>query len=357
MNGKRIIFGLFISIVFIYLIVWIPQPVDWIQGELSIVKAFFGRTRIDFGHLQQILVNLKIIPLVLAFLVTPAHCLIRAHRWKVMVKPIGRLKLFDGFSIILVSYFANSILPLRIGEIVRGALLSGRIGVPLSSGIGSVAFDRALDMISLLLVIAGTGLLYNLPSEIKQASWLLILISLIIILLVVTLVVYRNPTSGVMERLLGFLPVKLRNTFLAVFDQFTAGFASLKSPGNYFAIIVDTILIWMLYASQVYLVMLAFNFTESYPLIGAGPILAAFVVLIISAVVLSIPSAPAGVGTFHAAVIFSLALFKVGMDEATGFAIIIHAVTIAFYLTVGLLFMWHEGLKLTQLRKIKSDQA
>ncbi len=270
-----------------------------------------------------------------------------------MVKRMGRLGLFDGFSIIIVSYFANSVLPLRVGEVVRGMLLGRRINISNSAGLGTVALDRVLDVISLLILIAITGLLYDFPAEIKHAAWILSIVSLGIILVIVIFAILKDQHGGLFGELLERLPTGLGKKLIGMIDQFVVGLTTLKSSSSYFLISIDSVIIWCLYAAQVLLVMIAFSFPQNYPLIASEPILTSFVILVISSIVLSIPSAPGGVGTFHAAVIFGLALFGVGVDEAVGFALIIHAISILFYIFGGFPLMWREGLKLKSLRWLK----
>jgi uncharacterized membrane protein YbhN (UPF0104 family) len=96
---------------------------------------------------------------------------------------------------------------------------------------------------------------------------------------------------------------------------------------------------------------------EKYPLIGSAPILASFVILAMNSIGVSVPSAPAGVGTFHAVLIFGLSLFDVPASEAAGFAVVIHAVTVAFYIVFGLPMMWREGLHLSELKSIKAPNG
>jgi len=355
LNNRRVVIGIFVSFILIYLIIWIPRPGGLFKGELSIFQAAFGQPRIDFTNLGRILLHLKPIPLILGFLVTPIHCLVRSHRWGIMVKHMSKLKLFDGFSIIMVSYFTNSILPLRIGEVVRGVLLGRRIKITNSAGLGTVALDRALDMVSLLVVIIITGLLFDFPAEIGYAAWLLSAISLIMILIIAAMILFKERHGNLPNRLLEWLPVGIGRRILSIINQFISGFAALKSPANYFLIVADSVIIWGLYAAQVLLVMIAFNLPANYPVIAAEPVMTSFVILVIAALVLSVPSAPGGIGTFHAAVIFGLALFGVGTDEAAGFAFIIHAITIIFYIFVGFPFMWREGLKLVHLRSMRVD--
>ncbi len=270
-----------------------------------------------------------------------------------MVKRIGRLKLFDGFSIIIVSYFANSVLPLRIGEVARGVLLGRRINISNSAGLGTVALDRVLDLISLLILITITGLLYDFPVEVKHAAWILSIVSLGIILIIAAFVIFKEQRDGLLGKLLERLPTGLGKKLIGMIDQFVVGLTALKSSSSYLLISIDSVIIWSLYAAQVWLVMIAFSFPQNYSLIASEPILTSFVILVIASAVLSIPSAPGGVGTFHAAIIFGLALFGVDVDEAVGFALIIHAVTVLFYILGGFPLMWREGLKLGNLRGLK----
>ena len=100
---------------------------------------------------------------------------------------------------------------------------------------------------------------------------------------------------------------------------------------------------------------MAFRFHLDYSLISINPVLATFVVLAITAVGLSVPSAPGGIGTFHAACVFGLALFSVDPDAAAGFALLIHAISIVFYLLGGFPCMWFEGLHWAQLRDIGNN--
>jgi uncharacterized membrane protein YbhN (UPF0104 family) len=132
-------------------------------------------------------------------------------------------------------------------------------------------------------------------------------------------------------------------------DNFLAGFALLKNSKHYFLVLLETVILWLLYAGQLYLVLLAFHFDTEFPLIAVSPILAVFFMLIIDTIGISVPSAPGSVGTFHAMVVFGLSLFEVPPDAAVGFAIVQHAVYVIYYLIAGLPFLWREGLHFSQL--------
>jgi len=61
------------------------------------------------------------------------------------------------------------------------------------------------------------------------------------------------------------------------------------------------------------------------------------------------------VGTFHGAVILALALYGIGANEAAGFALVLHLVSMVYYIFGGIPFMGREGLKLGQLQQLNSN--
>ncbi|HEV7734034.1 MAG TPA: lysylphosphatidylglycerol synthase transmembrane domain-containing protein, partial [Candidatus Binatia bacterium] len=56
---------------------------------------------------------------------------IRAQRWQVMLEPVARVSFRETFSATAIGFGATAVLPLRIGEIVRPALLGRRTGIGL----------------------------------------------------------------------------------------------------------------------------------------------------------------------------------------------------------------------------------
>jgi len=272
-----------------------------------------------------------------------------------MIRPLGRLKMIDGYSLQMVGYFSNTTLPLRIGEVIRGVLLSRRIGASKSAALATVVLERSLDFVSLSILIAILGFVYSFPPEIKRAAVILSVFVLGMVLVMLIMTFAEGPMISKIRRIIGTVPGGIGDRLIGIIEHFTSGFEVLKSGRRYPVIIMETIIIWLLYAGQELLVLYAFRFHIDYPLIAASPILVAFIILAVNAVGLSIPSAPGGVGTFHAACIFSLALFGVGVNEAAGFALVIHAASVIFFISGGIPFMWREGLRLGELRQLKEN--
>jgi len=354
MNNKRVWFGVGLSVFFIYLMIWKPDPGS--ISEQGIIFALFGTPRLDFGAIWSVLGQVNLLIIGLAFFVTPAHILIRAHRWVIMLKPIGKLSVLDAYSLELVGQVANSVLPLRIGEFARGVLLGKRMKISGSTGIATVVVERLLDVICALLLTVIVGLVYPFPEQVKQGAIAFGVMVSVGLGLMIYLAVAQDPLKGILGRLIAFLPVKWNEKVHQIVAQFATGFTLLKASGRSGVVIfIESLGIWLLYALQVYLVIWAFNFPQTYPQIGAMPMLTSLVILVISAMVLSVPSAPGGMGTFHAGMLFGLNIFAVPADPAAGFALVIHAITVLGYTVFGAPFLWREGIKLADLKNLHKE--
>jgi uncharacterized membrane protein YbhN (UPF0104 family) len=80
------------------------------------------------------------------------------------------------------------------------------------------------------------------------------------------------------------------------------------------------------------------------------PFIAAFLVLGMQMLGVTIPAAPGFIGTYHAAVVAGLAVFEVATELALSMAIVMHATFFFPFLLIGLLFLWWESLSLRDLR-------
>jgi uncharacterized protein (TIRG00374 family) len=69
----------------------------------------------------------------------------RASRWRFLMAPVKPIPLREAVALNWIGFFAIFALPLRLGEVVRPALTKMRQGVPISTGLGTVAVERIFD--------------------------------------------------------------------------------------------------------------------------------------------------------------------------------------------------------------------
>jgi len=89
---------------------------------------------------------------------------VRALRWRVLLVNIGTPRaqvprVRDLAEVIYLSWFVNSIVPAKLGDVYRGWLLRKTSGVPWSNAMGTIVAERMLDVIVLVVLMVSTGLL------------------------------------------------------------------------------------------------------------------------------------------------------------------------------------------------------
>ncbi|MFN2114442.1 MAG: lysylphosphatidylglycerol synthase transmembrane domain-containing protein [Anaerolineae bacterium] len=89
---------------------------------------------------------------------------IRGVRWGVLLQNSGESKdripgLADLSEIIYLSWFANSVVPAKLGDVYRGFLLRKSSGITWSHGMGTIVAERTLDAIVLVVLMICAGLL------------------------------------------------------------------------------------------------------------------------------------------------------------------------------------------------------
>ncbi len=365
MSKFRVLIGFLISLFFIYLIIWKPQLSAFLNGSVTVRDALFGVPRIDLVAMWSHVQSAKLFFVLITFLITPLHMLIRSHRWQLMIEPIGKIRLLDSYSIQTIGNLANTVFPMRLGEVAKAGLLTRRTKLPLSSSIASVVLERLLDVTFLLGIFGVAAVFYKFPENIAQTFNTAILIFGIGVIagfaIIITLVFSKDPIKGSIGLLVHLLPAKMAKTVEKLIRDFVSGFAMIRSSKHLLLIIFESLLLWVIYGLQNWMMIVAFGFNVDYPLISANPFLTVVVLLAVLAAGLSIPSAPGGIGTFHAAVILAMSLFGIHAEVAMGFAVVIHALSILFYCAAGVGFLWHEGLSMSELNEIgnsnQSEQA
>ena len=257
----------------------------------------------------------------------------RTYKWQMLLQPMGyRTRFLNGFLSILVGYFANLGLP-RMGEVVRGGLLSRYENIPVEKVMGTIVVDRAVDVICLgiaflLALIFESDKILGYIAENRGGGeaggaggfWLIALLAGIVF--AGLLFVFRTQ----------FLNNKIVKKVIGMLKGFWEGIQTVRKLEKPWLFIFHSLNIWFLFFLMTWLGFQAFGPTEHLGL------RAALTVFVFGTLGFVIPS-PGGMGTFHALVIASLTLFfGIRGDDAFSLAnIIFFSVQIGFNSALGLI--------------------
>lgn len=256
---------------------------------------------------------------------------IRAIRWTGMLDQAGINKQ-EGYSvpglpgmtqIIVLSWFANSVLPARLGDAYRSYLIKQRAKASFGVSFGTILAERLIDLIVLVSVLLVSGLVVfgtHAPDKAEQAfSWGGGVVAV-----------------GVMgvtgfwflrERIEGYLPSRIMPHYRKVRDGLFTALSRPLPPS------IISVLLWLCDGLRVYLVAWSLGYHISYP--------AGIMVALISALVSIIPFTPAGLGFVEGFMVTALTQIGIPASTAAAIALLDRVITYLSLIVIGIpLYVW-----------------
>lgn len=285
--------------------------------------------------------------LLLAAFVNLLHVPARAWRWRTLLDVGGAVPPFRELLLTTaIGYLVTFLVPGRIGEVVRPALLAGRSEVPLGAALASVLFERLLDTVMLVAFLAAFLLLSpELASEELRRATLLIggLAVGGLAAGVAAHRLWRSKLDVLISAVARRLPGRLGRLAERLGLTALRGFDSLLRPGAWWRLPLLSALVWSTSLGAFELVFAA----------GGTPVAptASLLMTAVGALGMAIPT-PAGVGGFEAVFTsFLTGTFSVPGARAAALALMAHAVAVVPALLLGLYYFLREGLSIGALRE------
>ena len=273
---------------------------------------------------------------------------VRSIRWSLMLSSIKKTKITRLFSIICISYMANSILPLRAGDLARAYLIGEKEGISKTAAFSTVILEKIYDGIALLLFLGVIALVFPFPMWLKTIGIITTLIFAGALLFTIFLVTFRNKTMDFTKFFLKFVPEKVRVKVLEILEKLIDGFDIVKDKKNLLPIALCSIIVWLMEAYLLYAIAVSFGFTSTV-------YLAIFTLVVINLGIM-VPSSPGNVGTFEYFCIKALSLFNVTKDIALGFALVYRVLQYTPITLLGFIFLLKEGVSLSSMTSLSSKK-
>lgn len=322
---------------------------------LTVTLLFFFLWKSDLGEVGRAIAGVNPWWLVAGFGVNVLALLLRALRWRIIVRPSDPPGRYDTFFATTIGFMASAVLPVRAGDLIRPALLSRRTDIRFSTALGTVLTERVLDLSSILLLylifvgwsLYGGGWEGRNEVFVRSSGAIALAILLALVIIVILALRFRPVVRRPLLPLARILPEKVGNSLLNFFDSFAD---SLRFPRGVplLSIFSFTALIWICLTSQFYFVMLAFG----SPL----PFVASFFITAMTVIGFAIPT-PGGIGGFHKVCqLVLMNFYGFGIDESVAIALVYHVVGTAPVLVVGGLLFVREGLSWKQIEEVEKAE-
>lgn len=296
-------------------------------------------------------------PLVaLAVAVVCATCLIRALRWKTLLRPLAPdASLHEAFAATCVGFSAIFLLG-RAGEVVRPAFLPLRDrAVKPGAAFVTIALERICDTAAVILLFAANLLLVRLPgvdeatfAQVRNAGLLLFAGAVVGLGALYWFGRRAESITARLEARLGSLPRFLRKAgglVVGLLGQLGRTLAVLAGGRALLATAGLTAALWGAITFANMLVLRAF---------GLGVSVSETVFVLGWSLVGSVvPTPGAGAGTYHAATAFGLTRYlSYPADDVQPAVIILHLVVFGSPLVFGLYYFLRSGFSVARLREL-----
>ena len=255
------------------------------------------------------------------------------QRWNTLLWPVARLRLWRTVQAIYIGLFANEVLPLRTGELIRCYLLGHWNDLRLSLVFASAAVERLFDGFWMLVAFLITaGFVRGIPTD------LIILVQILGILLMAGglllgwVVIHKQEAHAVFSE----------SRWAATLRHIVEGLHLMGNRRTMGLTALYSLLYLALQIVSVYALMKAYGLDLSF-WVAAG-------VLAIVRFATVVPNAPGNVGLFQAACVLALGLFDVEKNDAKTFSFIMFFALTLPLLVGGAIATARSGLNLGELK-------
>lgn len=256
---------------------------------------------------------------------------IRAWRWTRMLGRVGIdaehgypvPELPGMYQIILLSWFANCVVPARLGDAYRSFLLKARTGASFGMSFGTILAERLIDLVVLVSVLLVSGLIVFGAHAPDQAAKAFLFGGAVVVIGVVGIVVLWLLRNQI-ERI---LPLRV----MMHYRRLNRGLFRVLARPIPFGVM--SVLLWLGDGLRVFLIAWSLGQHISYQ--------AAIMVALISALVSIVPFTPAGLGFVEGFMVTALTQIGVPPGIAAAITLLDRVVTYLSLIVIGLpIYLW-----------------
>jgi len=309
---------------------WVPQVLGYALSVGCLAWVLYGY---PISDLVPAIRSLDWKWVVLGVAADLAVYVAHAWRWNTLLSPVVRLRPWRTVQAIYIGLFANEVLPLRTGELIRCYLLAHWNDFRMSLSFTSAAVERLIDGFWMLVVfIITASFVKGMPRD------LIILVQLLGVLLFVGAalliwVVFHKQHAHLLVA---------ESRWASTLRHIVEGLHLMGNPRTMGLTILLSLLYLVLSILSYYALMKAYGLDLSIWVAGG--------VLAVVRFATVVPNAPGNVGLFQVACVVAMGLFDVEKNDAKTFSFVLFFALTLPLLIGGAVATALTGLNLGELR-------
>ena len=309
---------------------------------ISLAALVIALRGIDDPHqVAEVLAQAEYVYLLPAVVGMMGFLFTRSIRWRLLIGP--QVSLARYFWVTNIGYLVSNILPFRLGDPARAAVIARGGEISTAAALSTVVVERVLDMLMVVALLAGVAPFVGGSGSAVTAG--LIAGGAALAASIMLLLLAFRPDWGrrATRRALGWIPRLDGERWARVLDGLFDGLAPLRSGRRALALLAWSVLTWVC--------VLVYYWTLLRAFLSHPPLLAAPFLVCVVGLGMAIPSSPGAMGVFHAVARYGLTIpFGVPVDQAVTIAFAMHIFQYVLGCLLGLIGLWQESLSLGWVR-------
>jgi uncharacterized protein (TIRG00374 family) len=292
-------------------------------GILAVVLfVVLTHVPLDYGASLRAIGQTNLWLYALAFAAFYFSFVVRTVRWEILLRNTGERNHFgELFHIIILAWFANCVLPAKMGDFYRAYLLRQQTEVSGSKGLGTIFSERALDFLVLMSLLIVSGLI-SFHATVPERFVPAFIVGLVIAAgLVLGLLVIRYSEG----RLSRFIPERLRERAARFKHGLLSAFA-----GRLPLLLGLTVVVWTAESARLFLVV------QALPLHVSLSLAQIMFIALVASLLTTIPALPGGLVLVEGGIIAVLVFFGLTSSQALSVAILDRVISYWSLIAVGL---------------------
>jgi len=258
---------------------------------------------------------------------------VHAWRWNTLLSPVARLPFWRTVQSIYIGLFANEVLPLRTGELIRCYLLAHWNNLRLSLSFASAAIERLIDGFWMVGAFLVTAYFIKLPNYMLDFVQVLTALLIVGALILGYVIVHKQHAHSLVRE----------SRWGSTLRHLVDGLHTMGKWRPFSRAVLVSLLYLVVQILSVWALMRAYGLDLS--------VWAAAGVLTVVRFGTVIPNAPGNLGLFQAATVLALTLFDVEKNDAKTFSFVMFFVLTLPLLVGGAVAVALTGLNLKEIRQ------
>lgn len=298
---------------------------------VSALFAILTVSRVDLAEVGVALGRVDFGLVLLAVPIVGVELVLRSIRWQRLLAPIAPVGLRRTTAYLAIGYFANSMLPARLGDVARAFLAGRAFEISRLAVLGTIVVERLADGIFILVVVAALGLVVTGGATLAStALWLGVLAVAGLVALAMGLAWVRRPGGG-----------RLRTSIRSFVDRVLLGMAGLRSPS---VAVPTAVLTVAAFATAVAMFAVVAGAADANLTLGQSALVMGGLALSTS-----IPAGPGSIGTYEFVGLTILTSLGLDPEAALAIVVIVHLVATLPVALAGLLAAWLLHFRISEI--------